>query len=121
MQSEEAIEQARPHCEAFNRYVLEQSRSSQFSINYLASPITGGAHNLDMVQRWFYLPILRGLRRKTIGFRLEFIKGNGLFMAEDGKTLEKDEEGKARMEVIYNGFVENQLPQLKCLGIISTN
>ncbi|THA02977.1 methyltransferase [Rodentibacter pneumotropicus] len=122
VQSEEAIEQARPHCEAFNRYVLEQSRSSQFSINYLASPITGGAHNLDMVQRWFLLAHIEGLtKKKQLDFAWSLLKENGLFMAEDGKTLEKDEEGKARMEVIYNGFVENQLPQLKCLGIISTN
>lgn len=75
-----------------------------------------------MVQRWFLLAHIEGLTKKEqLDFAWCLLKENDLFMAEDGKTLEKDEEGKARMERIYNGFVENQLPQLKCLGIISTN
>ncbi|MBF0752580.1 MULTISPECIES: class I SAM-dependent methyltransferase [unclassified Pasteurella] len=119
VQSEQAIEQAKPHCIAFNRYVLEQSRSSQFSINYLVSPISGGAHHIDMVQRWFLLAHIEGIaKHKQLDFAWHLLKSNGLFMAKEGKTLQDDSEGKAMMKALYNEFLEKQLPSLKCLGII---
>ncbi|OOF41596.1 hypothetical protein BKK49_04615 [Rodentibacter rarus] len=119
VQSEQAIEQARPRCAAFNRYILEQSRSSVFSINYLVSPITGGAYHFDLVQRWFLLAHIEGVaKNKQVDFAWDLLKTNGLFMSKEGRTLHDDNEGKAMMKELHKAFVEEQLLYLKCLAIL---
>ncbi|OOF36640.1 class I SAM-dependent methyltransferase [Rodentibacter heidelbergensis] len=119
VQSDEAIEQARPHCEAFNRYILQQSRSAQFPASYLASPITGGACHLGTIENWFLLAHLEGIaKNKHIDFAWDLLKANGLNMVKDGKTLHDDKKGKLRMEECYYEFMENQMPYLKRMGII---
>ncbi|OOF67921.1 methyltransferase regulatory domain-containing protein [Rodentibacter caecimuris] len=119
VQPEQAIAQAQPNCNAFNRYVLEQSRSSQFGINYLASPITGGAVTVSLIQRWFLLAYLEGItKKKWVDFAWDLLKNNGQCLTKEGQILQDDQLGREEMVNLYNEFVEKQLPYLQCLGIV---
>ncbi|TDQ59445.1 putative methyltransferase family protein [Mesocricetibacter intestinalis] len=119
VQDKKDIERAQPRCEKLNRYIMNQARERE-DIHYLASPLTGGAIQVNRVEQLFLLAHLQGMESHDWGkFVWKFLQQQGQRLIADGKTLESEEDNLRQLEKLADTFIQNRLPLLKRLLFVA--
>jgi len=117
-QHEEAVETALPATRRLNRKLCEQARYTD-TVMAMASPVIGGAINLNRVDKLLLLGEANGakdaeaLARSLIGN----LALGGARILKDGKPLDTPEAELGEALQLTNGFKERILPLLKSLRI----
>lgn len=117
-QDETAIKAALPATRRLNRMLCEQARYAD-AVVAMASPVIGGAINLNRVDKLLLLGLSKGA--KDVESLARFLIGNlalgGSRILKDGKALETPEAEFNEALRLTNGFTETMLPLLKALRI----
>jgi len=119
VQDAQTITRTKKKTEKLNRHLMRKARSST-DVAYLASPVTGGGHNLGRFQQLFALSYLDGIRQPSEWAQsvLQILNAQGQKIVKEGRTLNTDEENFAELLERANQFKEKQLPVLKALEIV---
>lgn len=117
-QSPEVVEAVRPRTDRLNAYLLVRARGSS-DLNYLASPVTGGAVGASRIHQMFLLARREGLTTTTqwAGFAWRLLSAQGGRMSRDGRPLETEEENLAELGRQAQAFEAGRLPVLRALGV----
>lgn len=120
VQDEATIQAARPRCEAFNRSVLASAPGGGSEINYLVSPINGGAIPAGRIEQMFISAHQQGLTEPAQWAEQvwEILKKMGQRMLKDGETLQSDEDNLAELNRMAAEFAEKRLHAFKVLDIL---
>jgi SAM-dependent methyltransferase len=120
VQDEVAINKSRPQTDKLNLHICKVARA-RGEINYLASPVTGGAFAVSRVHQLFLLA--RGVGRKTPAewgkFAADVFSQQNQRILKDGKMVESAEEELAELTRQAEQFAEKTLPVLRGGGIVS--
>ena len=118
VQSSGAIQAARTHTDRLNAYLQQQARGSG-DINYLASPVTGGAISAPRVHQLFLLARAQGQKSPEDWARFvwRLFSAQGGRMVVGGKKLESAEENIAELTRQAAAFQAVRLPMLEALGV----
>lgn len=104
-------------CDRLNAHLMNLARSG--GINFLASPVIGGAVGVTRTQQLYLLARRSG--RKTpqewAAFAWDAINGLGQKLVKDGKPLETAQENIDELDRQAQDFLMLRLPVLKALGI----
>jgi len=100
---------------ALNLAIMRRARESA-DLTYLASPVIGGAIEMDRIGQLFLLAA-REKAPDRAGFVWDFLKIQGQKIVKDGKVLETEEENLAGLEERVQLFTEKTAPVLAMLGI----
>jgi hypothetical protein len=117
-QREEAIETARPRCEALNAYLCQRARHTGDAA-YLASPVTGTGVLVPRPGQLFLLARQQGHHEPQTWARFVWaiIEAQGQRLIKDGKSLESAQDNLAELIAQAQTFALNRLPILKAIGI----
>jgi SAM-dependent methyltransferase len=117
-QASERLTQVKPSCDRLNRSLMQKARSSN-DINYLASPMTGGAVSLDRVQQLFVLARLEGFQDTSqwAQFAWSIFCAQGQKLIRDGQTLDDAESNLRELARLAEHFEAKTLPLLKAVAI----
>ena len=117
-QDDAAIEAALPAATRLNRRLCEEARYSD-AVAAVASPVIGGAVNLNRVDKLLLLALGQGIAQPEAAAR--FVLGSlsvgGARLLKDGKALETPEAELDEAIRLTNGFHEKLLPMLKALRV----
>jgi SAM-dependent methyltransferase len=115
---DEATEQDRvPTTQAFNLAVMSTAKVSN-DLQFLASPITGGAIHVDRISQLFLLARRVGRAADATRFAWDTLRSAGTSMLKDGGAVcETPEENLAELEKKRAAFESRELPILTSLGI----
>ncbi|MBB3103981.1 class I SAM-dependent methyltransferase [Azomonas macrocytogenes] len=106
-------------CKNLNRYVCDRALVVR-EVEYLASPITGGAINVSHTCMLFLNAIGQG--RSTVKelslYVWKFLEAIGERMRKDDKKIEFHEDNLAAIEPLAERFLTSMLPMLKALQVI---
>ncbi|MYM30250.1 methyltransferase [Duganella sp. CY15W] len=120
VQEDAVINKARIQTDKLNSYICRVARSRN-EINYLASPVTGGAVTVTRIGQLFLLA--RALGRKTPAewakYAADVFTQQGQRILKEGKMVETAEDELAELTAQAEKFAEKMLPVLKGVGIIS--
>jgi len=115
---EATIAAAFPAASRLNRLLCEQARYSD-AVTALASPVIGGAINLNRVDKLLLLARAEGIEGAEAAAR--FVIGNlavgGSRLMKEGKMLETPEAELDEAIRLTNGFKDKMLPMLNALRI----
>lgn len=119
VQDDATIGKARKHSDRLNAHLLDRARGSG-EINYLASPVTGGAVNVNRVQQLYLLAIGQGKRQPSEWAQVawQVLAAQGQKLLKDGQALETAEQNLAELALQATAFAEKQLPILKALQVV---
>lgn len=117
-QSEAAIKAALPAARRLNRKLCEQARHSD-AVTAMVSPVTGGAINMNRVDKLFLLGLATGAKDpEALGrFVIDNLALSGARMLKDGKPLDTPQTELDEAVRLANGLGEKMLPLLKSLRI----
>ncbi|SEN35282.1 Predicted methyltransferase regulatory domain-containing protein [Duganella sp. CF517] len=116
---EATIAAARPRTDQLNRLLLDRARGSG-EINYLASPVLGGAVTLTRFPQLFILAIQAGKAspEEWAAYVLQIIKGQGQSIVKDGKPLQGDQANFDELLAQATEFGSQRLAGLRALGVL---
>jgi SAM-dependent methyltransferase len=119
-QDEKTAAKVRPATDALNKRLMMLARTSA-NVQYLTSPVVGGG---CIVPRFFQLFLLAQASGAKTPAELaaatwRIFGAQGQRVLKDGKSLETPEENLAYLTAEAEGFLKNQLPVLKALGVAS--
>jgi len=117
-QRDEAIETARPRCEALNAHLCQRARHTGDAA-YLASPVTGTGVAVPRPSQLFLLARQQGHAEPQSWARFvwEIIEAQGQRLIKDGKTLDSAQENLAELTAQAQTFALKRLPILRAIGI----
>lgn len=106
-------------CRKLNHHVCERALLVR-EIEYLVSPITGGAIKVPHICLLFLNAIEDGhdTAQALTLYVWEFLQGIGEKMRKNGKTLESREDNLASIEPLAQRFLASTMPMLKTLQAI---
>lgn len=106
-------------CGKLNRYVRDRALVAR-EVEYLASPITGGAVNVPHVCLLFLNALGEGrsTAQEMATHAWERFQAFGKRSKQDGTPVESREEGLATLEPMAQRFLASMLPMLKTLQAI---
>ena len=109
---------ARLRTQRLNAHLLQLARGSG-DINYLASPVTGGAMTLGRFQQLFLLARTQGLQQpeQWARFVWDTLSMQSQKLVKDGRTLETAEENLAELNDQAVEFERKLLPIAVALGL----
>ncbi len=117
-QPKEYIEQARPRCDALNRYLLEKAKIST-EIYALASPVTGEGMLLGLLDQLFSLAHQDDIpHSEWEDFIWNILLNKGQRIVKDNQTLEDEAENREEIKRLQELFLVQKLPILQELGIL---
>ena len=118
VQDDAVATKAKRATDKLNAKLLLRARSSG-DIQYLASPMSGGAVLVPRFQQIFLLARSQGLRtpEEWARFTWQQLDMQGQRLVKDGQTLNTAEENLASLETQAREFAEKSLPILKTLQI----
>ena len=119
VQDESVAMKVKKSTDKLNLYLMNKARSSS-DITYLASPITGGAVNVNRFPQLFLLAISQGKKKPAdwAEYAWQVLAAQGQKIVKDDSTLATSEENVAELLAQANIFAEKQLPILKALQVI---
>lgn len=100
---------------AFNNAVLDRAMYSG-DLEYLASPVTGGAVYVDRVQQFFILS-LKENKESPVEFSLSVLRKLNQKLVKNGLVIESADDTREELQKKFNLF-EDRLHLLKDLGVI---
>ncbi len=117
-QSEAAVKLVKKPCERLNAHICERSKFED-TINFLASPVTGGGINVNLFNRIFLAQYKAGNKTaaKIAAESWKIFSRQGQKLIRDGKAIETPEENLAYMEKLAENFLTKQLPIFKALAL----
>lgn len=98
--------------------VFENMAVQGGSVNFLASPVTGGGIQAGRFEMLFLLALRRGQGKTPLamaGFARDCLDAAGQRILEDGSPIENQEEMLAHLQKEAEAFTANRLPVLKNL------
>lgn len=106
-------------CAAFNAAVCRSAKDSE-TLQFLASPVTGGGVRLDRFEQLFLLAISDGKEQpeEWAIYAWSVLAPQGQKLLKEGKTLETDEENLTELFARANAFTNNLLPVCRSLRIV---
>ena len=118
-QDDDAIAEARPRTAQLNKTLLTYARNGR-GLAYLASPVTGGALPLSVVQQLLLLAYVEGKKQSDewAEYAWQLLKIQQQAVLKDGKALEGDAANLAELKVQAAGFQTSRLPMLQALGVV---
>ncbi len=120
VQDDVVINKSRPQTDKLNLHICKVARA-RGEINYLASPVTGGALPVSRVDQLFLLA--RGAGRKAPAewakFAADVFSQQGQQIVKDDKVIESAEEAMMELTRQAGFFSEKTLPVLRGAGIVS--
>ena len=116
---EATIAAARPRTDQLNRVLLDRARGSG-DINYLGSPVLGGAVTLTRFAQLFILAIRAGKAspEEWAAYALQIIKAQGQSIVKDGKALQGDHANLDELVTQAAEFGSQRLAGLRALGVL---
>lgn len=117
-QSEAEIEAARSRTVRLNQHLMGKARGSG-DVNYLASPVTGGAVPVSRTHQLFLLSRLQGgtTPEQSARFVWRLLSAQGGRVMRDGKPLQTEQENMAELVEQARNFDTVRLPILRALGV----
>ncbi len=116
---DDATQEARkPHTDALNARIKERARADG-ELQFLASPVTGGAVLVPRFHQLFLLGRERGrkLPGDLAGFVWEILEPQGQRLLKEGKTLEAAEQNLTELTALAEDFLIKRLPVLEHLRV----
>ncbi|MDB5871529.1 MAG: hypothetical protein JWQ07_971 [Ramlibacter sp.] len=113
------IEQARPSCDKLNRQLMKAAAFGK-DVNYMASPVTGGAVSAPRFHQLFLSSVAQGKKKPADWARdaWTLLSAQSQQIVKDGKTLATPEENLAELTSQATEFKEKRLAVLTALGVI---
>ncbi|HEY9736729.1 MAG TPA: class I SAM-dependent methyltransferase [Trichocoleus sp.] len=110
------VAQRRPSTDRFNQAVLEQSQYSA-DLQFLASPVTGSGVGVDRIEQLMLLALQR--QQEGAAFAWQILSSQKQTLVKDGKPLQTPEENLQELKAKESVFVQQRLPMLRHLQIVS--
>jgi SAM-dependent methyltransferase len=119
VQSQDKIAKAKPYTERFNAGLCQKAAGSN-DVNWLASPVTGGAVPVARFSQLFLLSIKSGQKdpAQWAASVWATLAQQNQKLLKDGKALDTVEENLAELNKQAAEFAAKQLPILRALQII---
>lgn len=116
---DKTIGKARPQIDRLNQHIMKLSYGSG-DVNYLGSPVTGGAVRLDRVPQLALLAMKDGKRtpREWAEFAWNVLKAEQFQVMKGDAPISGDENTVAEICAQYMEFQEHTVPMLKGLQVI---
>lgn len=116
---DEGIEAAVPGSSALNAGIRAKALNGS-RLSFQASPVTGGAVSVNIVDILFMSAVLGGASDPGEWVRLaaSHFAGTGQQLVRDGKALASTEETMGELTARARNFAEKQLPILRALRIV---
>lgn len=117
-QSEATVKRVKKTCERFNAYVCERSKVNE-SINFLASPVTGGGHNLNRFQQIFLSTYKNGERSADALAKAvwNMMERQGQRIVVNGEKVDDVNENLTQLKSAAETFLSKELPVFKALQL----
>lgn len=117
-QSQATIQTVLPKTQALNRHLLDLARG-QDSINYLASPVTGGGIEISREHQLMLLGYEQNARsaQDLAEFVWSIYQPQGETLSQYGRTLTTEEENLAELNQRAQTFLQRHLPIYQNLKI----
>ncbi len=118
VQSDVAAAAAQKSAQRLNHHLMGVARGNN-TINYLASPMTGGGIPVERLQQLFMLAIREGKKAQSewATSAWDLLKSQGHRVLKDGKPIEGDKENLTEIETRAGEFAAKRLPILKALMV----
>ncbi|MBO0346811.1 class I SAM-dependent methyltransferase [Roseibium sp. CAU 1637] len=118
-QDKEVVVKARKAAQKLNMEILDRARGSA-DLLYLASPVTGGGHDVGRFQQLFLLARTRGRKQPAdwADFTWAILKAQGQRLLKDGKALEDEAANRAELTAQAEDFATGLMPVLLALEVI---
>lgn len=118
-QDERITARARPRCDKLNAYLIGKARSSD-DVQHLASPVTGGAVQLNRFEQLFLLGRMQGKKSAAefAALAARALKAEGQHMLKDGQPVVDEQETLSLLTRQATDF-EARIPILRTLGIVA--
>lgn len=110
------LAQRRLSTDRFNQRVLTQSQYSA-DLQFLASPLTGSGVGVDRIEQLILLALVRG--QPAAEFAWQILAAQKQTLVKDGQPLQTAEANLAELRAKETLFVQQRLPLLKQLQIIT--
>ena len=103
---------------SLNMHLMQQARSSK-DVIFLASPLTGGGHEVHRFQQLFLFAYKNGKKSPEdwAQYAWSVLSAQNQKLLKLGQVLESAEDNLAELKALAQVFVEKQLPVLKALHI----
>ena len=118
-QDDAAVKLVKGKCDALNNYLCSSAEASD-KVNFLASPVLGGAISLGRFEQVF-VSLYKNSKRDADSLAKEawrIIERQNQRLIKEGKTLNTAEENIAEFKTMAQNFLNKRLPILKALQII---
>jgi Predicted methyltransferase regulatory domain/Methyltransferase domain len=118
VQSDVVAAAAQKSTQRLNHHLMGLARGNN-TINYLASPMTGGGVPVERLQQLFLLSIRDGKKQPSDWAKLawDLLKSQGHRVLKDGKAIESDGDTLIEIEARATEFATKRLPILKTLMV----
>jgi SAM-dependent methyltransferase len=106
------------HCRQFNAAVCKLAKDSE-TLQFLASPVTGGGLRIDRFEQLFLLAIGDGHQQplQWATFAWSILGPQGHRLLKDGNVLDREEDNIAELTARAESFAETLLPICRHLKI----
>ena len=113
-----AIESAKPGCKRLNRFLMKGATFGK-EVNYVASPVTGGAVAVPRFHQLFAMSVDAGKKDPADWVRdtWALLSAQGQQIIKDGKTLTTPEQNLAELAAQAADFKQKRLALLTALGV----
>lgn len=117
--ADKAVVLGKPGAARFNAAVADRARFSD-DPPWIASPVTGGAVNLDRIVALMLGAYLAGATEveALAAHAWNALAADGRRIVKDGQTLETAEENMAEMRVRATEFLKIHVPHMRALGAL---
>lgn len=118
-QDASVVAKSKKYTDKLNNHIMNKSKSSN-DISYLASPVSGGGHQVSRFQQLFIVAMRLGSRNavELADFTWQVLKAQGQSLLKDGNALKTDNENITELKSQASEFLSKQVPILKALQIM---
>ena len=111
--------EAQTRCRAYNQHIIENNAIGNSAINFLASPVIGGAVHVVRLQQMCLLGLQQGFEDASTlaSFVWQRMVRLGERIIKNGQMLEAEADNVAELEAMLGEFLDQRLPLLKALGV----
>lgn len=119
VQTDSNIAKVKERTQTLNKYLMHKARASS-ELNYLASPLSGGAIVVPRFHQLFLLALKQKDSKEAAqlaNFVWQILATQGQRLVKEGKALTTAEENIAELTQQATEFLAKHMPVLKALGI----
>lgn len=119
VQNPAAIVSCKKQTDQFNTYVQRMARGGD-ELNFLASPVIGGAYAIGRIEQLFLLARAEGCSepKEWAQHVWQILQQQGQMLIKDGKPLESAEDNLAELLNQATEFVQKRMPLVQVLQLV---